>query len=210
MDKRVALTVRDMADGSYELCGTVEVSGEYELSVELGGESVIGSGRTVTVGHGEVDAAHCRVVHPTEGVAGEVQRAIVFLHDRFGNGVTSGSPMRGIECELVGPVTVPFVACKAVDGQVELHTVLKVAGVYAVHVRSCGAPILPSTTLTILPGQVCMKTSKSRGLRADPVKAMTTMSIAIDACDMYGNAITVLNQPLEATLTGPQVCPASL
>ena len=109
MDKRVALTVRDMADGSYELCGTVEVSGEYELSVELGGESVIGSGRTVEIAPAEASVEHCMLSQLF--VDGAQASLLVTVVDRFGN-VRSG--LDDLSASVVGATsTIATVVCSA-------------------------------------------------------------------------------------------------
>jgi hypothetical protein len=119
MGGRVALAVQDMADGTYELCGVVEASGEYELSVELGGESVIGSGCKVEIAPAEASVQHCTLSQLV--VEGAQASLLVTVMDRFGN-IRSGAD--NVVASVVG-------ASSAVATVVCLHALCRMREVRA-------------------------------------------------------------------------------
>ena len=88
----VAATLVDAGDGSYAASYALEVSGEYELAVTLGGVAIAGSWPATVVAYaGAADAgesfADAAFAFPSAAAAGETVAALVHVRDAHGNAV---------------------------------------------------------------------------------------------------------------------------
>ena len=206
---KVAVSIKDNRDGSFEGTYQANVARTYYLTIRLSGEHVLGSPFTVEIRPGTSSALDSSVRSTNLiGAAGETVTFLVTAKDRFGNDQvynTLAGPdlFRAELMETSTGRTQSFITQNNEDGTYIIGYTATVSGIYNMKVSLNGQE-LPTGSLEglqVLTGDVVTSECRSGGVPR-MIAAGTSQTLLIYARDIYSNLVPSGTEVFNASISG--------
>ncbi|DBA83503.1 TPA: hypothetical protein ACH3X2_006431 [Trebouxia sp. C0005] len=201
----VKADVKQLQDGTLEVCYTAPLTGEYRISLSVGSTAVPGSPFRMACQQPRACENNTHITESSvDGFANERYAVQLACHDQFGSPYTGKADMRA---DVLDGATVLFSA-DVLDlggGRYEVAFTPEISGVYSLSISLDGHRPLKGCPLSVRVrnDETCAVNCKLYGLGLTQGTAEKPIEFSIQACDAKNNARSLGGDTFSISLSGP-------